>query len=54
MAKAALRRVAEAAISARMTDAEVERNPVKAMFIAMDAMRATLGLPTPAKDSNHG
>lgn len=46
--KRALRRVADAAVSARMTDAEVERDPVKAMTIAMDAMRATLGLEKPA------
>lgn len=43
----ALRRVGEAAIAARMSDGEVKADPVKAMTIAMDAMRATLGLPRP-------
>jgi hypothetical protein len=43
----ALSRVGEAAIAARMSDAEVLADPAKAMTIAMDAMRATLGLSKP-------
>jgi hypothetical protein len=45
--KRRLARVGEITVKARMTDAEVERDPVKAMNIAMDAMRATLGLEKP-------
>jgi len=45
----ALQRVGEAAIAARMSDAEIRADPVKAMNIAMDAMRATLGLPKPTE-----
>lgn len=48
----ALLRVAVAATRARMTDAEVAADPVKAMTIAMDAMRSTLGLPRPAKEQD--
>lgn len=46
--KRALSRVGQSAIAARMTEAEVERDPAKAMTIAMDAMRATLGLNHPS------
>lgn len=46
--KRALGRVGEAAISARMSDADVARDPFTAMTIAMDAMRAALGRPAPS------
>lgn len=45
--KHALRRAGEVAIAARMTNAQVTADPSRAMKIAQDAMRATLGLPAP-------
>jgi hypothetical protein len=47
MDKRALIKVGEAAIAVRMTGQQIADDPVKAMTIAMDAMRATLGLPKP-------
>jgi hypothetical protein len=43
----ALVKVGEAAIAARMTPQEVERDPTRALTIAMNAMRATLALDKP-------
>lgn len=51
--KRALSRVGQSAIAARMTEAEIERDPAKAMLIAMDAMRATLGLTLPDHFLSH-
>lgn len=42
-----LGRVGMAAIQARMSDTEIQRDPAAAMKIAQDAMRATLDLPKP-------
>lgn len=47
--KRALSRVGQSAIAARLTEAEIESDPAKAMTIAMDAMRATLGLQQPTR-----
>ncbi len=47
-ANRAIGRVGEAAIRARMTEAQVVADPVAAMTVAMDAMRAALGLEKPA------
>lgn len=46
-ARRALRRVGEAAIAARMTEAQIRADPATAMLIAQDAMRATLDLSKP-------
>lgn len=47
-ARRALRKVGMAAIKVRYpTDDDIAADPVGAMTVCMDAMRATLGLPKP-------
>lgn len=53
-AKRLLGKVGEAAIAARMTEAQVAADPAKAMTIAMDAMRSTLGLSKPVAHPTPG
>lgn len=49
LARSRLLRVAGAAIDARGGEQWAREDPARAMNVAMDAMRATLGLKPPAK-----